>query len=517
MAVCVPAAETPALELGPLLHSSLCLAPALPAASLEVPGMARADARRPSEGPDQIPGNPPRRIARLVHLDPAQLAAVTAALGLHIAGGASPIPSLVQRRDDASDSDSGSGSDDETGHPNDRHLCYPLIRLLETGDARIFFPGSVRDLPDAPQGGGLHRISDAYGNPYILKAGTETFAGPCELTNETTRTWVIRLKITTKLVCLSKQQLHEQNWELSEECFAEVAGQSLEKLLEVACSFSDANWSDVHISQQLSVFDALVDVLFNIQDLRFSRSGEVAGIINKMVNAFRGVIDGTSNDIRGSKESTIHPATFVLIQVLEFFCRNRDMVQSILESGDYNTGPCSDMFSCLASKLKECAEKVFQQKGQRYIFVLNNMYYVLQKNRHSGLLPPNVAATLVSVIDQYVVSYLDEYWFPPMLLYLEGDSLKKPRRSSLDNFIGEFFRTCNGQMTWKVQTELKNILREEIVNLIVPKYVNFSEVLQANPRRCWSSWLKGMWRTRSEKLECTGADLAKVIGRLFER
>lgn len=157
MVVCVPAAETPALELGPL-HSSLCLAPA---ASLELPlpGMARADARRPSEGPDQIPGNPPRRIARLVHLDPAHLAAVTAALGLHIAGGASPIPSLVQRRDDASDSGSGSGSgsDDDTGHPNDRHLCYPLIQLLETGGARIFFPGSVPDLPDAPQGGGLHR------------------------------------------------------------------------------------------------------------------------------------------------------------------------------------------------------------------------------------------------------------------------------------------------------------------------------------------------------------------------
>lgn len=171
MAVYVPPTETPALELGPL-HSSLCLAPALPGASLDVPGMVRADARWPSEDPrppaaDQIRGNPPRRITRLVHLDPAQLAAVIATLRLAIAGGASSIPSLVQRRDDASDSDSsGDDDDDASGHPNDRHLCYPLIQLLETGDARVFFPGSVRDLPDAGQGGGLHR--------YILYAPTIT-------------------------------------------------------------------------------------------------------------------------------------------------------------------------------------------------------------------------------------------------------------------------------------------------------------------------------------------------------
>lgn len=170
----------------------------------------------------------------------------------------------------------------------------------------------------------------------------------------------MRLKITTRLVGLSKQQLHEHN---CEQYFREVAGQHLEQLLVVACSFSDAIWSDDHISQMLTVFDALVDVLFKIQDLPFRRSGEVAGIVNKMMNAFKGVIQGTSNVIRSSKESTIHPATFVLIQVLEFFCRNRDMVHSILESGDYNTGPCSDMFNCLISKLKECAEIKLPREG----------------------------------------------------------------------------------------------------------------------------------------------------------
>ncbi|KAM0825877.1 hypothetical protein ACQ4PT_069258 [Festuca glaucescens] len=467
-------------------------------------------------GAVQIRETPPRRIPFL--LDPAQLEAVIAALRVAVVGGASSIPSLTQRRVD-SDLSGGDDDDEEGGHPNDQHICYPPIQSLEGGDARLFFVSCPMKSapPGLTDGVSLHR----HENPWILTAGTEIFVGPCELTNEITQTWVMKLKITTKLVVLCKKQLHEVNWELfeklEEECFAEVAGQSLEHLLDVACLFSDATWSDMHISRQLTVFDALVDVLINIQGLRFSRSGEVAGIINKMVNAFKGVIQRTSNDIHSSKESSIHPATFVLIQVLDFFHRNRDMVQSILESGDYNTGPCSDIFNCFISKLKEGSEIIFEEKGQRYLFFLNNIYYVLQKNCHLGLLPPNIVSKLDSLIDLYIMSYLDEYWYPLILSYLEGDSLNMPRRSSLKKFIEEFFNMCGSQMTWKVQTVLKGILREEIVGLIVPKYVNFLKALQENPRSRWPSWLKGTLLARSEGPIYTGPQLTQVIRRLFER
>ncbi|KAF7101661.1 hypothetical protein CFC21_102926 [Triticum aestivum] len=365
--------EDQALELGPRqpLYAAFYLALLVAWVPTKVRAVASWLSRGPRPRPPRPPvpvadgrgpvrgiGIPPRRILSLVELelDPAQVAAVTAALV-----GAF---SIVQRRADASASESESDSDSDShasGHHSDVHHRYPPIHSLEAGDGRLFLPAS----DPRRQGDRLCRLSDVQENPWIITASTERFADPCELTDETTRTWVMRLKTTTKLVCLSKQQLHEQNQELAEERFAVVSEQSLELILEVACSFCDARWSRVHILQQLTVFDALVDVLFNIKDLHFSRSGEVAGIINKMVNAFKGVIQRTSNDIRGSKESTIHPATLVLVQVLEFFWRNGDMVQSILESGDYNTGPCSDMLDCLVSKLKECSEMIFQEKGQR--------------------------------------------------------------------------------------------------------------------------------------------------------
>jgi hypothetical protein len=193
------------------------------------------------------------------------------------------------------------------------------------------------------------------------------------------------------------------------------------------------------------------------------------------------------------------------------------MVQSILESGDYNTGPCSDMVNCLISKLQECAEKKFQEGGRRYIFVLNNMYYVLQKNFHPGLLPPSVMSNLVSLAHQDVMSYLHEYWLRPLLPYMDGDSLMKPCRSSMDKFVKMFLSICGSQRTWKVQTKLKVILREEIVKLIVPKYVNFLEALQESRSSHGSSWVKWIWRARSEKPVHTAAQVEQVIRGLFER
>ncbi|CAM0908192.1 unnamed protein product [Alopecurus aequalis] len=526
MADCIlPPSENQALGPRRSRYSCFYLALALPAGAIvRAPTKLRVltrwlsmDRRPAPEAAGQIPEDPPLRLPVL--LDPEQVAAITAALRDAIIDGARSIPSLTQRRVESSDSDSNGGGDDddEIGHPSDQHILYPSIESLDAGGARLFFlsgsAGSVPRLPDARQGDGVSRLSDVQ-NPWILKAGTKTFPGPCELTNETTRTWIIRLKITTRLVGLSKQQLEEQNWE---QCFSEVAGQPLEQLLVVACSFSDARWSDVDISQMLSVFDALVDVLSNIQDMRFSRSGEVARIVNKMVDAFKGVIQRSSNAIHSSKESTIHPATFVFIQVQEFFSRNRNMVQSIPDYGDYNTGPCSDMFDCLISKLKECAETNFQEKGKGYMFVLNNMHYVLQKNCHPGLLPPSVVSKLASLIHQYIMSYLNMYWIPLMQSYLDGDSLKKPRRSSVDKFWEEFYSICDSQMIWKVQTKLKEVLREEIVTLIVPEYEKFFKALQESRSSHSTSWIKGMWWGKSEKPVYPPAHLEVVIRGLFER
>ncbi|KAF6998512.1 hypothetical protein CFC21_014628 [Triticum aestivum] len=284
----------------------------------------------------------------------------------------------------------------------------------------------------------------------------------------------------------------------------------------------------------LTTFDALVDVLHNIRELPFSRiefipdevadipdlpcsryesiHNVVAHIFCKMVVDLKGILEGTTNGRHISRECAIHPATALLVRYLEFFFRNGEMMQSVLGTRDCTIELI--MIGSWVSKLSEDAEVMFPGKGQRCIYMLNNMDYVYQLKHHPGGFLSNIELQrgLCSLIHQYIKGYLEEYWFPLMLSYLDGDSLKKPRRSSLYKFTTEFFRICDGQMTWKVRTKLKQRLREEIVELIVPKYVSFLEALQDNP----SSWLKRMCRARSEKLVRTAARLEEVIRELFE-
>ena len=365
------------------------------------------------------------------------------------------------------------------------------------------------------------------------------YSDPHALTDKSTGALIMTMKITAKLVHLIWYELDVQNWKLCQEvkkvCFQEVVGQSVEKLLDVALSFSNESWSADHPLPMLTTFDALVDVQHNIRELPFSRieyipdevadipdlpcsryesiHNVVAHIFCKMVVDLKGILEGTINDMHISRERAIHPVTALLVRYLEFFYRNGEMMQSVLGTGDCTIELI--MIGSWVSKLTEDAEVMFPGKGQRCIYMLNNMDYVYQLKHHPGGFLSNIELQrgLCSLIHQYIKAYLEEYWFPLMLSYLDGDSLKKPRRSSLYKFTEEFFRICDGQMTWKVRTKLKQRLREQIVELIVPKYVNFLEALQDNP----SSWLKRMCRARSEKLVCTAARLEEVIRGLFER
>ena len=272
----------------------------------------------------------------------------------------------------------------------------------------------------------------------------------------------------------------------------------------------------------LIIFDAVVDTLYNTRDLPFSRSelirnefnSVVAHIFRKMVVDFRGILEATTNDPHCNIESNIHPATVLLVRFLEFWYRNGEMVRSVL--GTWDCPIDLTMIDYWVSKLSRDAEIMFpaQVKGKRHVFVMNNIFYVYEMKHHpGGFLSRAQLQSLRLLIDQYIKSYLEEYWIP-LVMYLNGDSLNIPCRSLWDKFIEEFFSNC-GQMTWKVRTELKEMLREEIVKLILPRYANFLKVLrEENPSSCWPCWSKRMWRARSKY---TAAWLEGVVREFFER
>lgn len=218
------------------------------------------------------------------------------------------------------------------------------------------------------------------------------------------------------------------------------------------------------------------------------RSGEVAGIINKMVEALGGV----ALDIRSSDESTIHPANDLLIQALAIY-------------------PCSHLVDCWESKLEKDAELIRQsEKGGKCIFLLNNAFDLLQMTRRPGAFFANVqlVSRLSSMVERYKKSYLDECWAP--LNHL-----------NLDEFTAEFLATCNGQMTWKVTAELRYQLRQEIVDFIGPPYEVSLSALQGKGKRLLGAPFSLLRRQmvgekKQKKYHYTGEQLEKEIRGLFE-
>ncbi|KAM3373180.1 hypothetical protein ACQJBY_019892 [Aegilops geniculata] len=207
-----------------------------------------------------------------------------------------------------------------------------------------------------------------------------------------------------------------------------------------------------------------------------SRSGEVSGIVNNMLNALGGILLNIHSC--DCHESTIHPANGLLIQALAIFCGNTDRVQSIFATGDYTIEPYTEVFDCWVSKLEEDAEWIC----------------------------PELVSRLISMIHQYRRSYFEECWVP----------LNNSRRP--DMFTADFLIICNRQMTWKVTAELKYELRQEIVGLIVPLYEASLFALDANRSRLSEilRWLKRVMAGKKKQKKYTVEELERVIRELFE-
>ncbi|KAF7101660.1 hypothetical protein CFC21_102925 [Triticum aestivum] len=373
-------------------------------------------------------------------------------------------------------------------------------------------------LSDSPANLATFRSANVAGNPSVFHAD------PCAFALESTERG-IKLKNATAYLCSIWRESNEQNHplchEVKAECFALVAGKSVDKLLEVTRSLIEGGWCACHVKEVLTMFGAVVDILHNVQGLPLNISDEVVGILRKMVvDGFSAILSGTASDVDNSEGCGIHQATVVFKQVLRFLCSNTDMVQSILATGGCTIDPCSHGFGCWERKLEEDARSICQdEKGLRNIYLLNNTYSVWQTMRRcSGASLPNVdlISRLIVMIQRDRKSFLDQSWVA-LITPLQAEAyLKNPRPSYLQKFSKGFDAMCRSQSTWKVTPELKYELRREIKSLLVAPY---ARALQKKPGRFLRVCYRCKQFTQLGKIhrDFTVEQLERNIEELYER
>jgi hypothetical protein len=198
----------------------------------------------------------------------------------------------------------------------------------------------------------------------------------------------------------------------------------------------------------------------------------------------------------------IHKVTRFIVNCIKVLSTNYALVRQIVSNaaslGKYvaehgkasplatNTDPFAalimEMISCLQEKLLRVSQP-FPDQGLRFLFFLNNTYFMWQQLHPSSALEPHMSA-LTCKIDEHIQSYLQVSWAPVLSCLHDPTPLCLGRYSPLAKFQLEFQKTSTVQKLWMVpDPELRGRLRKAIIEKVSSGFTKYLEDYNVNSPR----------------------------------
>jgi len=138
-----------------------------------------------------------------------------------------------------------------------------------------------------------------------------------------------------------------------------------------------------------------------------------------------------------------------------------------------------EMASCVEEKLASMSESSFQDKALRFLFLLNNSYFIRE---HLDLTFPSLNNVHLESITHKVKAYMESYiqvsWAPMLSCLLNAAPLcfRRNNYSQLPKFESEFQKICSVQRQWKVpDPKLRKALRKAITEKVILEYTECIE------------------------------------------
>ncbi|CAA6664056.1 unnamed protein product [Spirodela intermedia] len=164
--------------------------------------------------------------------------------------------------------------------------------------------------------------------------------------------------------------------------------------------------------------------------------------------------------------------------------------------------------SYLESNIAE-KSKLYEDSGLQYVFLMNNILYMVQKVKDSDL------GSLLG--DEWIQSYLRASWTKVLNCLKDegigfnsssGSASKVALKERFKNFNFAFEEVCRNQMTWKVpDSQLREELRISISEMVIPAYRSFMGR--------FGGFLEG-GRHAAKYMKYTPEDLERYLLDLFE-
>ncbi|CAN6360892.1 unnamed protein product [Urochloa humidicola] len=350
--------------------------------------------------------------------------------------------------------------------------------------------------------------------------------------------------ITTVLVEM-RRQLNEQNFgafdELKGDYFAKIVEQTILKLLDVdSMSASlDRLLEEVprgfveclssiflRIGNALSTHKTIADAASTLLELVSPESREpvsikaeavqesVEDVVSRLLDTLTNVI--SSSVLPETEGSDIHPVTRAVVKGIGLLFHHRETLNLILArnrsqalEGIHSTKSFSCLISNLMMNLESALEqnsKILEHRELQYIFLLNNLQFVLQRVENSGVKEPTGYDWVVRYqkrIEHCLEEYIEGSWAPVSSHIADKDAKRfsfwKP--SCVQQFTTAFQSVYDIQRHWKVpDPHLREKLRVSISKKIVPSYCEYIKKHRKDDR----------------SIKMTAKDLEDMLAELFE-
>ncbi|KAL8217498.1 hypothetical protein R6Q57_020871 [Mikania cordata] len=338
-----------------------------------------------------------------------------------------------------------------------------------------------------------------------------------KILDEKMKKWVQAVKIMVKVFLFGEKRLCEQVFSeselIKEISFVETAKGCVMQLLNFGEAVAIGHRSSEKLFRILDMYDAVTCVLPDFETLFADESGEsvcneVRVLLSGLGEAAIGTFVEFENAVKGENSrralpgGEIHPVTRYVMNYMKLLVDYSDSLNTLLpnsqdhdlnpkEVDDIDSGDTLSPISCRLLSLITSLEANLEEKSRlyddnalRYIFLMNNILYIVQKVKDSelrNLLGDRWIRKHRGQIRQWHTSYLRSAW-GKALLFLKDEGINGGSSTASKLILKERFKNFNAcfeeiyrvQSLWRVSdSQLREELRISISEKVLPAYRAF--------------------------------------------
>ncbi|KAF8010524.1 hypothetical protein BT93_J1224 [Corymbia citriodora subsp. variegata] len=333
--------------------------------------------------------------------------------------------------------------------------------------------------------------------------------------DEKMKKWIQAVKIAVRVLLTGEKRLCDQIFNgsdsIKEICFNETAKWSMMQLLNFGEAVSISNRSSEKLFRILDMYDALADALPNLQAMVTDEfvCSEAKSVLSGLGEAARATFSEFEKAVQGEtsrkpmQNGEIHPITRYVMNYLKLLVVYIETLDSLLEGDEdelhglekvdreklqtESMSPVTRHFQSLISTLESNLEeksRLYEDAAMQYIFLMNNIWYVVQKVKDSelgNLLGDHWVRKRRGLIRQYATSYLRASW-SKSLSFLKDEGIGGSSNNASKVALKDRFKNFNAcfediyriQTAWKVpDSQLREELRISISEKVIPAYRSF--------------------------------------------